>query len=208
MVLIYNAREIKRARITIIGENTVTRARHHAIAHVQVDVSLFLSDLGYKSVSFPPLAAGRLLDTTYRDGIVRFSHEEAEEFSVNWDTGTSGQIRCSISSDRKPEYKAVVQAQMDLHVDPELVSMEKYLTRPYEKLGKSRTIVLNHPGKPSLQVWISMSREVFIGRSRLVLSIRGKTRASGRHRRGMAEPTPQLLEELSQLEDIGEEEAG
>jgi hypothetical protein len=192
VVLIYDAREIRRARITIIGENTVTRARHHAIAHVQVDVSLFLSDLGYKSVSFPPLAAGRLLDTTYRDGIVRFSHEEAEEFSVNWDTGTSGQIRCSISSDRKPEYKAVVQAQMDLHVE----------------LGKSRTIVLNHPGKPSLQVWISMSREVFIGRSRLVLSIRGKTRASGRHRRGMAEPTPQLLEELSQLEDIGEEEAG
>jgi hypothetical protein len=68
----------------------------------------------------------------------------------------------------------VIQEQIAPMVDLELESLDTYVTMPLAELHRSKPITLRGPNSSCLRVWISLSRETFIGRSRYELGIHGR----------------------------------
>jgi hypothetical protein len=192
-VLFYDARDVKQLRISIVSENTVISPRRQAVAYVQVNTYSIFHDLKYQSTSLPPLVPERMLDTTSQFGSIWFKHESAEEFIVQWHYSAPDQIRCSISPCLNRQCKGTIDAQPDPDMNSDFESIDKYLITPHMNLGISRTIVLKGPEMKSLEVWISMSREMFIGRSLLVLTVHGKVREPESDRKGKGGLIPRLL---------------
>jgi hypothetical protein len=187
--LLYEPKDIKRVRISIVGPYSIVHVRPHERAFIQVDISSVLHDLEYEYVSSPPLVAENLLDTTVEYGSIEFSRAHAKRFRVSWSWVSSDQIRCSILYYQMIPGQAggnMTREQIDFFIDVNTVSVHTHMTTPDEELGKTKSIMLRGPGTTSLEVWISMSRQLFIGRSTYVLCVHGKIRESDHDGKGKA----------------------
>jgi hypothetical protein len=166
----YDPSSIKRARITIIGEKIINQNQRHAKAPIRVNVSPVFNELKYLVNSSPPLAAEHLPDTASRIGSIEFSNMEAGRFYVDWNQASPGQLQCSISAGLQPGDLGVIQEQTAPTVNLEFESRDSCVTTPLQTLCESRHIVCGI-GAVYHKVWISISREIFIGRSRFELNV-------------------------------------
>jgi hypothetical protein len=166
----YDPSSIKRARITIIGEKIINQNQRHAKAPIRVNVSPVFDELKYLVNSSPPLAAEHLPDTASRIGSIEFYNMETGRFYVDWNQASPGQLRCSISVELQPGDQGVIQEQTAPAVNLEFESRDSCVTTPLQTLCESRHIVRGI-GAVYLKVWISISREIFIGRSRFELNV-------------------------------------
>jgi hypothetical protein len=166
----YDPSSIKRARITIIGEKSINQNQRHAKAPIRVKVSPVFDELEYRVNSSPPLVAEHLPDTASRIGSIEFYNMETGRFYVDWNQASPGQLRCSISVELQPGDQGVIQEQTAPTVNLEFESRDSCITTPLQTLCESRNIV-HRIGAVYLKVWISISRETFIGRSRFELNV-------------------------------------
>jgi len=74
-------------------------------------------------------------------------------------------------------------------VNLEFESRDAYTTTPLEKLCESENILLGVVGTARLKAWISVSREIFIGRSRFELNIDAKLVTLKNNKEPTAPPT-------------------
>jgi hypothetical protein len=167
----YDPSSIKRARITIIGEKIINQNQRHAKAPIRVNVSPVFDKLEYRVKSSPPLVAEHLPDTASRIGSIEFSNMETGRFYVDWNQASPGQLQCSISAGLQPGDRGVIQEQTAPTVNLEFESRDACVTTPLQTLCKSKHILLRSDGAAGLMVWISISSEMFIGRSRFELSV-------------------------------------
>jgi Mn-containing catalase len=200
-VLLYKSRDIERFRISILGGNIATKFRgiDFVTGYVQISISSVFRDLGYRYTSSLPLVAEQLIFTTSHPGAIEFLHERAGKFNVHWN-GTLSELQCNISSFSKPPNEHTTQKQTALRCQTDSWSINDSVTTSQVALGKSKEIVLEGPGATSIGVWISISNEMFIGRSRFVLTIHGSTKESASDRNERLGLTPSLLGRRSGLE--------
>jgi len=170
----YDPSEIKRARITLVGQKATSQSQRHANAPIRVDVSRVLHELDYRIKASPSLDAGQLPNTTTRTGSIEFSGTLAGRFCVDWSQTFAGNLRCSISTDLQPGDQGVIQAQTAPTVNLEFESRDACATTPLTTLCESKCVFLRGVEFAHLKAWISISRETFIGRSRFVLKIHAR----------------------------------
>jgi len=170
----YDPSEIKRARITLVGEKATNQSQRHANAPIRVHVSRVLHELDYRIKASPSLDPGHLLDTSSRTGSLEFSGTLAGRFCVDWSQTPAEQLRCSISTDLQPGDQGVIQAQTAPTVNLEFESRDTCATTPLTTLCESRSVSLRGVEFAHIKAWISISRETFIGRSRFVLNIHAR----------------------------------
>ena len=170
----YDPSNMKRARITLIGEKATNQKQRHAKAPIRVNISPIFHELGFQIRSSPPLVAGHLPDATSHIGSIEFSSTQAGRFCVDWGRVLVAQLQCSISANLQPGDFGMIQGQTVPVVNLEFESRDACTTKLLEKLCESDTILLGVVGIARLQAWVSISRESFIGRSRFVLNINAK----------------------------------
>lgn len=133
-------------------------------------------EMGYEVTSYPPLVAEHLPETTSLTGTIDFVNMpgSTRRFCVGWSQASPGQLQCSISTDLQPGHHGIIQEQMAPTVNLEFESRDACMTTPLEKLCESKSIILPGILASRIKVWISISREIFIGRSRFELEIHAK----------------------------------
>jgi hypothetical protein len=169
--LLYEPSDIKRAHITIIDEKIVNENQRHAKAPIRVNLSPIFHELGYRVNSSPALVAEHLPDAASRLGSIEFFNMQTGRFYVDWSQASSGELQCSISADLQPEDRGVIQEQTAPTVNLEFESRDACITKTLHTLCESKHILLRGVGAARLKVWISISREIFIGRSRFELNV-------------------------------------
>ena len=176
--LAYNLNDIKRARITLVGEKTTNQDQRYAKAPIRVTISPIFHELDFQITSVPPLLAGHLPDATSSIGSIELSSPYAGRFCVDWWKASPGQLQCSISAGLQPGDCGVIQQRTLPTFNLEFESRDTCRTTPLETLCKSESFLLaiwtTARLSARLSVWISVSRETFIGRSRFELEIEAK----------------------------------
>jgi hypothetical protein len=186
-VLLYKPRDIERVRISIFGGHIATRnlALYSATRYVQVNISSVFRDLGYQYASSLPLTGQHMIFATYPPGAIEILHERAGKLKVHWDQHV-GLLNFNISSFSSPPNEHTTQKQTGLRCQTDSWSLNDSVTTSHSELGKSKSIVIEGPGTTTIEVWISISNETFIGSSRLVLAVHGKIKKPESDRKGKA----------------------
>jgi hypothetical protein len=186
-VLSYKPRDIERVRISIFGGDVArgTRELHSPTGYVQINISSVFRDLGYKYASFLPLTEQHMIFATYPPGAIEIVHERAGKLKVHWDQH-NGLLFFNISSFSSPPNEHTTQKQTALRCQTDSWSINDSVTTSHSELGKSKSIVIEGPGTTTLEVWISISNETFIGSSRLALAVHGKIKKPESDRNGKA----------------------
>jgi hypothetical protein len=187
-VLLYKPRDIERVHVSIVGEDLAMRfIRHYsATRYVQVNISSVFRDLGYQYASSLLLTEEHMVFSTSQPGFIDILHERAGNLSVYWNQDAYGLLSCKISSYSSPPNVHTIQQQTGLHCKKDSSFPNNSVTTSHIELGKSKSIVLEGPGTTTLEVWISISNETFIGSSRLVLAVHGKIKKPESDRKGKA----------------------
>jgi len=185
----YNPSNMKRARITLVGEKATNQKQRHAKAPIRVNISPILHELEFQITSLPPLLAGHLPDATSRLGSIEFSSTHAGRFCVDWNQHHPGILQCSISANLQPGDYGMIQERTVPDVDLEFESRDACMTTPLEQLYESENVLLGVIETARLKAWISVSREIFIGRSRFELNIDAKLVTLKNNKESSAPPT-------------------
>jgi hypothetical protein len=183
-VLLYKPRDIERVRISIFGGDVATRL-YSATRYVQVNISSVFRDLGYQYASSLPLTEEHMIFATQPPGDIEILHERAGRIKLHWNH-YAGLLDCNISSFSSPPNEHTTQKQTVLRCQMASWSINDSVTTSHSELGKSKSIVIEGPGTTTLEVWISISDEMFIGRSLFVIAIHGKIKKSESDRKGKA----------------------
>ena len=159
--------------------------RHHtATRYVKVYISSIFRDLGYQYASSLPLTEEHMIFTTSHPRGIKILHEQAGKLNINWNQETHGVLSCNISSFSSPPNEHTTQKQTGLKHMMDPLSLKDSVTTSHSELGKSKGIVIEGPGTTTLEVWISMSEETFIGKSLFVLAVHGKIKKPEGDRKG------------------------
>jgi hypothetical protein len=186
-VLSYKPRDIERVRISIIGGDVATRTFgfYSETRYVQVNISSIFRELGYQYASSLPLTEEHMIFATYPPGAIEILHERAGKLKVDWNQDTV-LLNCNISSFSSPPNVHPTQRHTGLRHQTSSSFLNNSVTTPRIELGKSKSIVIEGPGTTTLEVWISLSEETFIGRSRFELAVHGKIKKPESDRKGKA----------------------
>jgi hypothetical protein len=198
VVLPYEIRDVKRVRISIIGERIAAESWTNTRAYVPVIILSFFRELEYQFTSTPPLIAKSRLDTMSRAGSIDFYHEQAERFRVYWKQRTPVRFICGIISFQADTVSMISRkTSLDIALDLEFTE----ISRDPSYMGEftSKSIVLKGPGTTNVEVWVSITREIFIQRSHLLLSIHGRIKESESDRKGNSGLIPLLLGRESRI---------
>ncbi|KAH8632861.1 hypothetical protein IG631_11495 [Alternaria alternata] len=119
-------------------------------------------------------------------GAIEILHERAGKLKLNWNQDANGLLSCNISSFSSPPNDQTTQNQTGLRCPISSSFLNQSGITSHSELGKSKSIVIEGPGATTLEVWISISDEMFIGRSRFALAVHGKIKKSESERKGKA----------------------
>ena len=210
----YDVSDIKRSRITVIGEKLDNHNQRPSAVPIRVNTCSVCSEFGCSLISSSRLIAGHLPDVA-GPGRLELSSQWGEVFCVDWKRDWTSLQSC-IRTSLQPGDDGVVQNSAapiasQEHtvpiVDLELESLDTCVTTPLTELHRSKPIMLGTPGSERLQVWISISRETFIGRSRYELGIHGEMMGDDRDKRKTASDEPiSLVSLLAELNSLSSEE--
>jgi hypothetical protein len=187
-VLLYKLRDIKRVRISILGGDVAMQIVRHQFAtrYVQINIASVFRDLGYQYASSLPLTEEHMIFATSHPGAIEILHERAGKLNVHWNQDARGLLVCNISAFSSPPNEHTREKQAGIHCEMSSSFPNDSATTSHSELGRSKSIVIKGPGTTTLEVWISISNEKFIGRSRFVLAVHGKIKKSESDRKGKA----------------------
>jgi hypothetical protein len=171
----YDPKNILRAKITIKNAKTFKQDQPSGIKFMQVKVSPIFRHLGFNSTTsevtpkYPPTLSSDM-------GSMEFTSPLGDRFVAVWSPALSTKLQIHVStyttagtvedSSDRTKYAPLVDLQLEFSDDR--------VTLPPTELCKSDEIELPGPEGDHLRVWVSVSREVFIGKSRFELDIHGK----------------------------------
>lgn len=198
----YSPSSITRNRITILGGGIAEARQRHAQAPIRVNISSIFGDLGYQTTPPPFQFDQHWPRPTPHVGTIEFSSSFGESLFVGWDLSYE-KLFCCIEDSNNRRAEEIKLSNMEFE------SRDTCVTTGLTELCKSNPLLISGLRTAVLAVWISVSRETFIGRSRMELGVHGKiVRGIGDGVGKDAWLRPQSLSSGAQLDDSTSEEDG